>query len=235
MKLITELQQLTNKGINALRAGLASLAAALGVSFYNRNKGKNVKYIGLSIVLLLSGCAIVQENQGSNDDNGRKNSMKTVNKEAIPESSEVSTMDSTLEVVVAPPPVQKKQYDHLRIIAESTEDNYKLTIWIESGFASFNAVIPLTKEDYLVIENDAERASFLQAALHEPFQLKKNNLNLKEQRQYLDIILHASKSTVEAFLTDKDHGKANGAISNMMRITSGRDQSLLRSGKWFAQ
>ena len=197
-----------------------------------------MKTIGLGIVLLLSGCAIGQGSQSSLDKNERKTSMKTVktvNKEAIPASSTVSAVNSTLDVVVSPAPVQKKQYDHLRMVAELTEDNYKLTIWIESGFASFDVVIPLTKEDYLVIESDGERASFLQAALHEPFQLKKNNLNLKEQRQYLDIILHASKEIVEEFLTEKDHGKAHGGISNMMRITSGRDQSLMRAGKWFTQ
>ena len=86
-----------------------------------------------------------------------------------------------------------------------------------------------------MIKADSERAALLQAAFHDPFQLKKNNLNLVEQRYYLDIILHSSKETVEEFLTAKDHGEAHGSISNMMRITCGRDQSLLRAGKWFSE
>ena len=131
--------------------------------------------------------------------------------------------------------MSKKNFDHLRMIAESTEEESKLTIWIESGFASFDIVIPITEQDFHILETDGERAAFLQAAFHEPFQLKKNNLTSEEQREYLDIILHSSKEKVEKFLTEKDHGKAHGGISNMMRITCGRDQKLLRSGKWFAQ
>ena len=136
--------------------------------------------------------------------------------------------------------MSKKNFGHLRMVAESTDEESKLTIWIESGFASFDVVIPLTEQDFHVIESDGERAAFLQAeflqaAFHEPFQLKENNLTSEEQREYLDIILHSPKEIVEKFLTEKDHGKAHGAISNMMRITCGRDQNLLRSGKWFAQ
>ncbi len=129
----------------------------------------------------------------------------------------------------------KIHFDHLRTIAESHDEKYILSIWVESGFANSKIDITITEKDYSILENDGERAAFLVSAFHHPFQLKKTYLNLEEQRQYLDIILHAPKETVEAFLTEKDHGKAHGAISNMMRITCGRDQKLLRSGKWFAQ
>jgi hypothetical protein len=128
----------------------------------------------------------------------------------------------------------KKHFDHLRMVAESTDEDYKLTLWIESGFASFDIVIPLKKEDYLVIERDSERAAFLCAAFHHPFQLAETNLDLGEQRIYLDIILHASKEKVEEFLSKKNQGRANGAISNFLRLTCKRDQDLMRAGNWFA-
>ena len=82
------------------------------------------------------------------------------------------------------------------------------------------------------MEADAERAAFLQAALHHPFQLKETNLDLVEQRQYLDTILHAPKNETEEFLTRLDR-IANGAISNMVRITCGRELETMRNGIWF--
>jgi hypothetical protein len=129
--------------------------------------------------------------------------------------------------------MSKKNFDHLRMVAESTDEDYKLTIWIESGFSSFDIVILLKKEDYLVIESDSERAAFLCAAFHDPFQLAETSLDLDEQRLYLDTILHASKEKVEEFLSKKNQGRANGAISNFLRITCKRDH--LRAGNWFAQ
>ncbi|MEM6525948.1 MAG: hypothetical protein AAF693_19270 [Bacteroidota bacterium] len=115
----------------------------------------------------------------------------------------------------------------------SDNGNHTLSLSIASGFVDFEITIPLAEKDFNVIQVDAERAAFLQAALHHPFQLKETSLSTKQQRNYLDVILHAPKAEVEKFLTEKDHGSANGAISNMTRITCSKDQTLMRKGQWF--
>lgn len=125
------------------------------------------------------------------------------------------------------------KFEELRMLASSCDGAYLLEIAIASGFADFVVTIPLSRIDFEVIEGDKERAAFLQAALHDPFQLKATALGATEQRRYLNIILHGSESYVEAFLTEKDHGIANGAISNMVYMTCGKEQSLMRQGKWF--
>ncbi|MFQ1689573.1 hypothetical protein ACK39A_13525 [Aeromonas veronii] len=131
--------------------------------------------------------------------------------------------------------MKKIKYDALRMQASFCDGVYSLNISITSGFADFVVTIPLSRPDFEVIEKDIERAAFLQAALHEPFQLRATALDEVELRRYLDVILHGSKLYVEDFLTQKDHDVANGAISNMVRITCGREQSLMRQGKWFSE
>jgi hypothetical protein len=126
-------------------------------------------------------------------------------------------------------------FENLRMTVLSDNGKYSLLFCVASGFVDFEVKIPLTKQDYTVIEADNERAALLQAALHQPFQLKETALGVEEQRYYLDTILHAPKPEVEAFLTEKDYGVANGAISNMVQITCGIDQGLLRTGQWFNQ
>jgi hypothetical protein len=126
------------------------------------------------------------------------------------------------------------KFDHLYMVAAHSEYGYSLEICVASGFADFVITIKLNERDYEVLQKDGERAAFLQAAFHHPFQLRDTALSESAQREYLDVILHGTKPDVEAFLTEKDHGGANGAISNMVRITCGRDQSLLRQGHWFA-
>lgn len=129
--------------------------------------------------------------------------------------------------------MKELKFDHLRMWASSCDGTYSLELAISSGFAGFFVTIPLAQIDFEVLEIDEERAALLQAALHDPFQLQATALVAIEQRRYLDVILHSSRSEVEDFLTDKDHGRANGAISNMVHITSGKEWSEMRRGKWF--
>ena len=126
------------------------------------------------------------------------------------------------------------KFDNLRMWTTFRNGVHTLEISIESGFAEFVIAIALSQGDFEVIERDKQRAVFLHAALHDPFQLKETALNQVEQRRYLDVILHGSMHDVERFLTEKDHGIANGSISNMVRITCGREPSLMRQGHWFA-
>lgn len=129
--------------------------------------------------------------------------------------------------------MKELKFDHLRMWASSCDGTHSLEFAIASGFADFFVTIPLTQLDFEILERDEERAAFLQAALHDPFQLQATALGAMEQRRYLDVILHGSRSDVEEFLTDKDHGRANGAISNMVRITCGKEPSKMRRGRWF--
>ena len=124
-------------------------------------------------------------------------------------------------------------FENLRMSVATNGDSISLSFHVDSGHMEFNITLPLTAKDLAVIESDEERRTFLQAALHQPFQLKNTNLNETEQRQYLDTILHAPPPETEAFLTDLDNGVANGAISNMVRITRGIDPAAMRNGKWF--
>ena len=127
----------------------------------------------------------------------------------------------------------EKIFYNLRMTLLSSDQEFYLDLSVASGHAEFNVRIPLSEKDCLVIEKNEERAAFLQAALHRSFQLKETWLTESEQREYLDVILHSPKEVVESFLTEKDHGRAHGAISNCVRITLGRDQSIMRSGQWF--
>ena len=131
--------------------------------------------------------------------------------------------------------MSKTIFENLRMEIFCENDLHSLSLSVESGFVSFDVTIPLTDKDVAVIESENERAAFLQAALHHPFQLKETRLGNEEQRCYLDKILHSPKSEVEAFLTEIDHGTANGAISNMVHITCGKDHGILRKGQWFTQ
>ncbi|PKH65454.1 hypothetical protein CXF61_06225 [Psychrobacter sp. 4Dc] len=119
------------------------------------------------------------------------------------------------------------------MLAKAENGIYILKVSIESGFAEFGVIISINAQDFEVIENDKYRAVMLNAALHQPFQLKETGLNENDQRYYLDKILHADESEVNIFLTKPDHGQANGAISNMVRKASNRDIEKLRNGDWF--
>jgi len=103
-----------------------------------------------------------------------------------------------------------------------------LFVSIASGIAEFEVSVSLEERDLQVLLSDHERAAFLQAALHHPFQLRATALSESEQRRYLDVILHAREGDVEAFITALDHGPASGAISNMLRITQGRRRQDMR-------
>ena len=129
--------------------------------------------------------------------------------------------------------ISKTIFENLSMAILYDSGTYSLSLSVESGFVEFTVMIPLTDKDVEAIKTDNERATFLQAALHHPFQLKETWLKNREQRHYLDKILHSSKAEVEAFLTEIDHGEANGAISNMVHITCGKDQGILRNGEWF--
>lgn len=125
------------------------------------------------------------------------------------------------------------QYDKLRMVAIAADNNYTMTLSVASGFADFPVSISISKADFDVIKTNEERAALLCAAMHHPFQLSETRLSPVEQKHYLSVVLHAPVAEAEAFLTEKDHGTANGAISNYMRLTYGREQSQMRLGKWF--
>jgi hypothetical protein len=129
--------------------------------------------------------------------------------------------------------MKKIKFNNLRMTAIENDGKYFLEICVASGHTDFTIGINIEEHDFNVIETDEERSSFLHAAFHHPFQLKDTSLNEGEQRHYLDIIIHSTKSEVEKFLTEMDNGSAHGAVSNMVSITSKRDYSLIREGHWF--
>jgi hypothetical protein len=128
---------------------------------------------------------------------------------------------------------RKIEFEGLQMRAAVDANGASLFVLISSGFADFEVKVALEEKDLQVLQTDSERSAFLQAALHQPFQVRETALSEVEQRRYLDIILHSPVADVEKFLTTLDHGSTNGAISNMLRITRGRNQQVLRSGAWF--
>lgn len=119
----------------------------------------------------------------------------------------------------------------MKIISEN--QNYLLLLLVDSRVISYYVPIGLTNEDYETLKQDEERAAFLQAALHCPYQLEITKLSKEELRHYLDVILHAPKVEVESFLTKKDRGAANGAISSMLSGNCDKDLSIMRRDHWF--
>lgn len=131
--------------------------------------------------------------------------------------------------------MKKIKFNHLRMLADEINGQYSLEILVASGHADFGLQFEIREIDFQILSQDEERAAFLHAALHHPSQLKETRLNKAEVRRYLRIILHGKKSEVESFLTGLDNGRANGAISNMIRITCKREQSAMQQGHWFIE
>lgn len=140
----------------------------------------------------------------------------------------------------------------LYMSVESTEEGYILDITVCMGQVDFPALVKIDERDVVVLKNNRERAVFLNAAmeirlanamlgksfvvydaiLRKSNKFIYNNFFEKEQRDYLDIILHGAKTEVEAFLTKVD-SCLNGAVSHHVRLTTGRNISELREGFWF--
>ncbi|MGJ0121118.1 DUF6357 family protein [Williamsia sp. MIQD14] len=106
-------------------------------------------------------------------------------------------------------------------------------IYIASGHADRVERLPISERHAQVLRTDAKRYWFLFTALHDPYQLTETRLSADRLSEYLDTILLAEPAVVEAFLTDLDHGSANGALSNLLRIFVDADRERMREGHWF--
>lgn len=104
---------------------------------------------------------------------------------------------------------------------------------VASGFADRVVELPLSEADLGVLRSDEERYWFLFAALHHPYQLSETHLDDAELARWCQAVLHAPRAQTEDFLTRLDHGRAGGAISNLLRIFTGADTARLRDGHWF--
>ena len=111
-------------------------------------------------------------------------------------------------------------------------EQLNLDMLVASGHMDRNCVFPITERHLEALQNDT-RYLFLFAALHHPFQLLQTELSPEEVATYLDTILFAPEGEVEAFLSELDHGRANGAISNLVHIYAGADRDAMRAGRWF--
>ncbi|WP_328857999.1 hypothetical protein OG579_02825 [Williamsia herbipolensis] len=106
-------------------------------------------------------------------------------------------------------------------------------IYVASGHADRVERLPISERHAHVLSTDVERYWFLFTALHHPYQLTETRLSAERLTDYLDAILFAEQPVVEAFLTELDHGSANGALSNLLRIFVDADYSRMRDGRWF--
>ncbi|KMT65135.1 hypothetical protein [Catenovulum maritimum] len=127
--------------------------------------------------------------------------------------------------------MEQVKFDNFDMIARNSNEEYSLLVRVAKGFADYTVEVPITEKDYAVISENKERAEFLYSVLHYIFQCDYKNLD--HAQQSLNIVLYEKDSVVESFLTELDHGKANGSISNLMRIICKREQSPMIQGKWF--
>lgn len=106
-------------------------------------------------------------------------------------------------------------------------------IYVASGHLDRIEELPITERHAAVLCTDAERYWFLFTALHHPYQLASTRLSDARLGEYLDTVLCAPRAETERFLTDLDHGTANGALSNLLRIAVDGDHTRMRAGRWF--
>ena len=112
-------------------------------------------------------------------------------------------------------------------------EQLELNMLVASGHMDRDCVFPIAAR-HLEALRDHTRYLLLYAALHHPFQLSQTELTSEKVATYLDTILFAPEDEVDAFLTELDHGTANGAISNLVHIYSGADRVAMREGRWFS-
>lgn len=106
-------------------------------------------------------------------------------------------------------------------------------IYVASGHFDRVERLPITEAHAEVLSVDPRRYWLLFTALHHPYQLVETRLDPEQLTNYLDTILFATPAVVEGFLTDLDHGSANGALSNLLRIVLNADHPQMRAGRWF--
>ena len=102
---------------------------------------------------------------------------------------------------------------------------------VERGFASLEFTFVITPEQLAVLKTDEERYYFLFAVLHQWYQPLHPGYGPKTNRHF-DTVLFGTVPDVERLLNAQD-AKSNGAVSNLVRITMGREQQPMRNGNWF--
>jgi hypothetical protein len=130
--------------------------------------------------------------------------------------------------------VELDRRDHFPSLIIRRDNQLELHMLVASGHAGRSCVFPLTDRHLEAAQAEPDRYLFAYAALHHPFQLAKTELPPDEVGIYLDRILLAPEGEVETFLTDLDHGRANGALSNLVHLCSEASYERMRSGRWFA-
>lgn len=102
---------------------------------------------------------------------------------------------------------------------------------VESGFRSLMFTFVITADQLAVLEADEERYYFLFAILHRRYQMQSPAFAPKTDRHF-DLVLFGAVAEVERLLNLED-AEGHGAVSNLIRITMGRDQQRMRNGNWF--
>ena len=115
-------------------------------------------------------------------------------------------------------------------VVEDDGQQLILHVPIESGFLGFSKSFIINHQDLKILQNNDERYYFLFAYIHYKYQMHPKSSLLRDDD--VGFILHEVETDVEALLTKADN-LSNGAVSNLIRICMGRDQKLMRNGKWF--
>lgn len=102
---------------------------------------------------------------------------------------------------------------------------------VESGIASLLFTFEITADELAVLNADEERYYFLFAILHQRYQMQ-NPASAPKADRHFDLMLFGDIPDVERWLNLRD-AEGNGAVSNLIRITMGRNQEPMRRGNWF--
>ncbi|MBT2131512.1 hypothetical protein [Aliiroseovarius lamellibrachiae] len=130
----------------------------------------------------------------------------------------------TMEKVV----LERKPYEPW-VAKQGDQLTYHLPV--ESGFASLLFTFAITADHLAVLKADDERYYFLFAVLHRRYQMQ-NPASAPKVDRHFDRVLFGDIPDVERLLNLQD-AEGNGAVSNLIRITMGREQAPMLSGQWF--
>ncbi|WP_339107184.1 hypothetical protein [Thioclava sp. GXIMD4216] len=126
------------------------------------------------------------------------------------------------------------RFDHLWDgIVENGPEGLVYELPVASGHVDKIFRFAISEAAFARMKADPERRIFLQAFLHSLYQMRPVTQQVTVDH-HIDLILSGDPARVEEVL-NRQEALDCGAVSNMVRILTGRDPAPMRQGTWFAQ
>ncbi len=116
-------------------------------------------------------------------------------------------------------------------IVECDGNNLMYSVPVACGHFDKTLRFSISQEEFEVLKCDEERRYFLYAVLHCHYQ-SRPRAQAPQVDPHIQQVLFGTISEVEKLMCLRD-AEHNGAVSNLVRVYMGRDQSAMRSGRWF--